>query len=193
MLDADDVEIIVLGVLTEDLKAELRSEKVKFNEKLPLGVMIEVPAAAAITDLLVKEVDFLSIGTNDLIQYYLAVDRSNEFVAHLYSPLHPSVLRLVKFVIDTAARAGRVVTVCGEMAAHPVSAILLLGFGLREFSMNPIFIPRIKRVLRAVDSRTVRRIVGQAMDLRTAQEVDEFLTEKILARHPHALLLGGGE
>jgi phosphotransferase system enzyme I (PtsI) len=174
-----------------EIKTELRAEKVRFDERLPLGVMIEVPAAAALTDLLVREVDFLSIGTNDLIQYYLAVDRSNEFVSHLYKPLHPSVLRLVRFIIETAVRAGRGVTVCGEMAADPLSALILLGFGLREFSMNPIFIPRIKRVLRAVEFRTVRRIVDQAMNLRTAQEVEEYVTEKILARHPDAFLKGG--
>jgi len=184
-------ELGEVKLMFEEIKAELRAEKVRFDEKIPLGVMIEVPAAAALTDLLVKEVDFLSIGTNDLIQYYLAVDRSNEFVSYLYKPLHPSVLRLVKFIIETAVRAGRRVTVCGEMAADPLSALILLGFGLREFSMNPIFIPRIKRVLRAVEFRTVRRIVSQAMDLRTAQEVEEFVTEKILARHPQAFLKGG--
>lgn len=186
-------EVGEVKLLVEEIKAELRAEKVRFDQRIPLGVMIEVPAAAALTDLLVKEVDFLSIGTNDLIQYCLAVDRSNESVAYLYKPLHPSVLRLVKFIIETAVQAGRRVTVCGEMAADPLSALILLGFGLREFSMNPIFIPRIKRMLRAVEFRTVRRIVAQAMDLRTAQEVEEFVTEKILARHPHAFLKGGAE
>ncbi|HEX9903124.1 MAG TPA: phosphoenolpyruvate--protein phosphotransferase, partial [Acidobacteriota bacterium] len=186
-------EVGEVKLMFEEIKAELRAEKVRFDQRIPLGVMIEVPAAAALTDLLVKEVDFLSIGTNDLIQYCLAVDRSNEFVAYLYKPLHPSVLRLVKFIIETAVQAGRRVTVCGEMAADPLSALILLGFGLREFSMNPIFIPRIKRMLRAVEFRTVRRIVAQAMDLRTAQEVEEFVTEKILARYPHAFLKGGAE
>jgi phosphotransferase system enzyme I (PtsI) len=186
-------EVGEVKLLVEEIKAELRAEKIRFDQRIPLGVMIEVPAAAALTDLLVKEVDFLSIGTNDLIQYCLAVDRSNESVAYLYKPLHPSVLRLVKFIIETAVQAGRRVTVCGEMAADPLSALILLGFGLREFSMNPIFIPRIKRMLRAVEFRTVRRIVAQAMDLRTAQEVEEFVTEKILARHPHAFLKGGAE
>jgi phosphotransferase system enzyme I (PtsI) len=186
-------EVGEVKLLFEDIKTELRAKKVRFDERIPLGVMIEVPAAAALTDLLVKEVDFLSIGTNDLIQYCLAVDRSNEFVAYLYKPLHPSILRLVKFIIETAVQAGRRVTVCGEMAADPLSALILLGFGLREFSMNPIFIPRIKRMLRAVEFRTVRRIVARAMDLRTAQEVEEFVTEKILARHPHAFLKGGAE
>ncbi len=184
-------EVGEVKLLLEEIKAELRADKIRFDERIPFGVMIEVPAAAAMTDLLLREVDFLSIGTNDLIQYYLAVDRSNEFVSHLYKPLHPAVLRLVRFIIHTAVRAGKGVTVCGEMAAEPLAALILLGFGLREFSMNPIFIPRIKRVLRAVEFRTVRRIVAQAMNLRTAQEVEEYVTEKILVRHPHAFLRGG--
>jgi len=152
--------------------------------------MIEVPAAAAITDLLVKEVDYLSIGTNDLIQYYLAVDRSNEFVSYLYKPLHPSVLRLIRFIIEAAHREKKDVTICGEMAADPLSAIVLLGFGLRKFSMNPIFIPRIKKVLRSVEHKTVQRIIRQAMNLKTAQEIEEYIIEKILVRHPDAFLMG---
>jgi phosphotransferase system enzyme I (PtsI) len=152
--------------------------------------MIEVPAAAAITDILVKEVDYLSIGTNDLIQYYLAVDRSNELVSYLYKPFHPSVLRLIKFVIQTALREGKDVTVCGEMAADPVAAMVLLGFGLRKFSMNPIFIPRIKQVLRSVDLRTVEKVVDEALSLKTAQDVEEHIIEQILIKHPRAFLTG---
>ncbi|MBN2199771.1 MAG: phosphoenolpyruvate--protein phosphotransferase [Candidatus Aminicenantes bacterium] len=186
-------EVGEVKAMIEEVKGDLRSRRVKFDDKIPLGVMIEVPAAAAIADLLVKEVDFISIGTNDLIQYYLAVDRSNEFVAHLYKPLHPSVLRLLKFIIDKADGAGCRVAVCGEMAAEPLSGLVLLGLGLREFSMNPIFIPRIKKVLRSVERRFVQRIIGQALGLRTAQDVEEFVIEKILARHPRAFLLSGGE
>ncbi|MEW5900444.1 MAG: phosphoenolpyruvate--protein phosphotransferase, partial [Acidobacteriota bacterium] len=132
-------EIGEVKLIFDEIKEELEKERVRFDRQIPLGVMIEVPAAAAITDILVKEVDFLSIGTNDLIQYYLAVDRSNEFVSYLYKPFHPSVLRLIKFVIQTALREGKSVTVCGEMAADPLSALVLLSFGLRHFSMNPIF------------------------------------------------------
>lgn len=186
-------EVAEVKMMIDEVKGDLRSRRVKFDDAIPLGAMIEVPAAAGIADILVKEVDFISIGTNDLIQYHLAVDRSNEFVAHLYKPLHPSVLRLVKFIIDKANGAGCRVAVCGEMAAEPLSGLILLGLGLREFSMNPIFIPRIKKALRSVEQRAVRRIVGQAIGLRTAQEVEEFVMEKILARHPHALLLSGGE
>jgi len=150
--------------------------------------MIEVPAAAALADIVAPEVDFFSIGTNDLIQYYLAVDRSNEYVSYLYKPLHPAVLRLIKFVIETALRAGKDVALCGEMAADPLSAIVLLGFGLRTFSMNPIFIPRIKKALRSVNLKTVQRVVRKAMALRTAQEIEEFLIEKLLIKHPEVFL-----
>jgi len=184
-------EIGEIKILFAEVKEELRAEKISFDPHVPLGIMIEVPAAAALTDIFVKEVDFLSIGTNDLIQYYLAVDRSNEFVSYLYKPLHPAVLRLLRFVIETAVREGKEVAICGEMAADPLSAIVLLGLGLRRFSMNPIFIPRIKKSLRAVEARTVRRVVHQALTLKSAQEVEEFLIEKLLVRYPEAFLMMG--
>lgn len=183
-------EIEEFKIIFREVKEELKKDRVKFDENIPVGVMIEVPAAAAITDILVKEVDYLSIGTNDLIQYYLAVDRSNEFVSYLYKPLHPSVLRLIKFIIDTAQREGKEITVCGEMAAEPLSAIVLLGVGLRKFSMNPIFIPRIKKVLRSVEYKSVKRVVQEAMNLKTAQEIEEYIIEKILVKHPKAFLMG---
>jgi phosphotransferase system enzyme I (PtsI) len=183
-------EIGEVKALFEEVKRELDRERAKFDRQIPLGVMIEVPAAAAITDVLVKEVDYLSIGTNDLIQYYLAVDRSNEYVSYLFKPLHPSVLRLVRFIIQTALREGKEVTVCGEMAADPLCALVLLGFGLRTFSMNPIFIPRIKKTLRSVELRTVEKVVEEAMNLKTAQDVEEAIIERILVKHPKAFLLG---
>jgi phosphotransferase system enzyme I (PtsI) len=183
-------EIQEVKILLQEVKDELKAKRIKFDEKIPLGIMIEVPAAAAITDLLVKEVDYLSIGTNDLIQYYLAVDRSNEFVSYLYKPLHPSILRLIKFIIETAHKEGKEITVCGEMAADPLSAIVLLGFGLKKFSMNPIFIPRIKKALRSVEHKTVKRVIQKAMTLKTAQEIEECIIENILAKHPKAFLMG---
>jgi phosphotransferase system enzyme I (PtsI) len=183
-------EVEEAKLLLREVKDELKAKRIKFDEKIPLGVMIEVPAAAAITDLLVKEVDYLSIGTNDLIQYYLAVDRSNEFVSYLYKPLHPSVLRLLKFIIEAANKEGKEITVCGEMAADPLCAIALLGLGLKKFSMNPIFIPRIKKALRSVEHKTVKRVIQKAMTLRTAQEIEECIIENILAKHPKAFLMG---
>ena len=184
-------EIAEVKATYAEVKAELRRERVKFDEAAPLGAMIEVPAAAALTDILVKEVDFLSIGTNDLIQYYLAVDRSNEFVSYLYKPLHPAVIRLLQSVIQAALREGKEVTVCGEMAADPLMALVLLGFGLRSFSMNPIFIPRVKKALRSIACRTAERAVEEALRFRTAQEVEEHMIERILVKHPEAFLMVG--
>jgi len=183
-------EVVELKLLLNEVKEELQTKKIKFDHNILLGVMIEVPAAATITDLLIKEVDYLSIGTNDLIQYYLAVDRTNELVSYLYKPLHPSILRILKFIIETAQREGKEITVCGEMAADPLSAIVLLGFGLKSFSMNPIFIPRIKNSLRSVEFKTIQRVVQEAMNLKTAQEIEEYILERILAKHPKALLMG---
>jgi phosphoenolpyruvate-protein phosphotransferase (PTS system enzyme I) len=183
-------EVVDVKDIFEDVKEELRRKGEAFDEKVPLGVMIEVPAAAALTDLILKDVDYVSIGTNDLIQYFLAVDRSNEFVSYLYKPLHPAVLRLIRSVIQAARRAEKDVAVCGEMAADPLSAIVLLGFGLRTFSMNPIFIPRIKKALRSVEGRTAEKIVEETLKLRSAQEIEEYVTEEILLRHPQVFLTG---
>jgi phosphotransferase system enzyme I (PtsI) len=183
-------EIEEVKMLFREIQQELKKEGVPFDENIPLGVMIEVPAAAALTDILVKEVDYISIGTNDLIQYYLAVDRSNELVSYLFKPLHPSVLRLIKFILDTAHRENKDVTVCGEMAADILSSIVLLGLGLRKFSMNPIFIPRIKNVLRSVEQKTAKEVVEEALMLKTAQEIEECVIERILLKHPKAFLMG---
>ncbi len=183
-------EIKEVKLLIEEVKRELRQKNIPYDENIPLGVMIEVPAAAALTDILIKEVDYISIGTNDLIQYYLAVDRSNELVSYLFKPLHPSVLRLIKFIIDIAQGENKEVTVCGEMAADTLSAIVLLGLGLRKFSMNPIFIPKIKNVLRSVKYKTAEEVVREAMMLKTAQEIEECVIERILFKHPKAFLMG---
>jgi len=182
-------EIFEVKMLLEEVKDDLRRSKERFDERIPLGTMIEVPAAAAMADHLLREVDYLSIGTNDLIQYYLAVDRSNEFVSYLYKPLHPAVLRLIRSVIQAAVKAGKEVTVCGEMAADPLSALVLFGFGLRKFSMNPIFIPRIKKALRSIELGTVEKAVAEAMGFRSSQEIEEYMIEKILIKHPKVFLM----
>ncbi len=183
-------EVLDVRDIFEDVKRELRRTGAAFDEKIPIGVMIEVPAAAALADVLLKEVDFVSIGTNDLIQYILAVDRSNEFVTHLFKPFHPSVLRLIRSVIEAAGKAGKDVVVCGEMAADTLGAIVLLGFGLRTFSMNPIFIPRIKKALRSIECKTAERIVEETIKLRSAREIEEYVTEEVLLRHPEVFLTG---
>jgi phosphotransferase system enzyme I (PtsI) len=183
-------EVVDVKDIFEDVKKELRRKGEAFDERIPLGVMIEVPAAAALTEIMLREVDFVSIGTNDLIQYILAVDRSNEFVSYLYKPFHPAVLRLIRSVIQAARKADKDVVVCGEMAADPLSAIVLLGFGLRTFSMNPIFIPRVKKALRSVECRTAEKIVEETLKLRSAQQIEEYLIEEVLLRHPQVFLTG---
>ena len=183
-------EVLEVKEIFEDVKGELRRKGEAFDETIPLGIMIEVPAAAALADLMLKEVDFISIGTNDLIQYYLAVDRSNEFVSYLYKPFHPAVLRLIRSVIQAARKAEKDVIVCGEMAADTLSAIVLLGFGLRTFSMNPIFIPRIKKALRSIECGTAEKIAEETLKLRSAQQIEEYVVEEILVRHPQVFLTG---
>ncbi len=182
-------EIEEVKWMLREVKRDLEKKGIDYDKNIPLGIMIEVPAAAALADLFVKEVDYISIGTNDLIQYYLAVDRSNELVSYLYKPLHPAVLRLIHFIIRTVQKEGKEITVCGEMAADPLAAIILLGFGLRKFSMNPIFIPRIKKVLRSVEYSQVKELVTKAITLKTAQEIEEFLIERILVKYPKAFLM----
>ncbi|RPI99497.1 MAG: phosphoenolpyruvate--protein phosphotransferase [Candidatus Aminicenantes bacterium] len=183
-------EVLEVKEIFEGVKRELRSKGEAFDEKILLGIMIEVPAAAALADLMLKEVDFVSIGTNDLIQYYLAVDRSNEFVSYLYKPFHPAVLRLIRSVIQAARKAEKDVIVCGEMAADTLSAIVLMGFGLRTFSMNPIFIPRIKKALRSIECATAEKIAEETLKLRSAQQIEEYVIEEILLRHSQVFLTG---
>ncbi|GHT83180.1 phosphoenolpyruvate-protein phosphotransferase [Betaproteobacteria bacterium] len=145
---ADEIDQTL--VLIEKAKAALREEKLKFNEDLPVGGMVEIPAAALALGMLTPRLSFLSIGTNDLIQYTLAIDRANELVVHLYDPLHPAVLRLIAGTIAYATKAELPVSVCGEMAGNPAYTLLLLGMGLRSFSMHPAHILEIKQqVLRA--------------------------------------------
>jgi len=182
-------EVMELKDVLNEVKSELRSAGVPFDEDIPVGAMIEVPGAAVIIEELIQELDFVSIGTNDLIQYHLAVDRGNESVSYLFKPHHPAVLRLLAKVIKTVNQAGKEVAVCGEMAADPLSAIILLGLGLRNFSMNPIFIPKVKKALRAVEAKTAEEAVVEAIKLKTSAEVEEFMIEAILRKHPEAFLM----
>jgi phosphoenolpyruvate-protein phosphotransferase (PTS system enzyme I) len=163
----------------EQVARRLRRRGARLPESLPpLGAMIEVPAAALAADALAAEADFLAIGTNDLIQYTLAIDRSDEQVAHLYDPLHPAVLRLVQFAIEAAARRGIPISVCGEIAGEPRYTALLLGLGLRDLSMSPQNIPRVKQRIRSLDmvaaTRRAAAIMDQAEANRIAALLDDF-------------------
>jgi phosphotransferase system enzyme I (PtsI) len=159
--------------------AELDREGVAYVKDIEVGVMIEVPSAAMTADLLAKETDFFSIGTNDLIQYSLAVDRTNEKVAYLYEPAHPAVLRMIKNIIEAAHSNNIRVGMCGEMASDPVFALILLGFGLDEFSMPSLAIPQMKYLIRSFSAADARNIAHEALSLSTAKEVEAFVQDKI--------------
>lgn len=161
--------------ILREVRQELAKEGVPMAEKVEVGAMIEVPSAAMTCDLLAKEVDFFSIGTNDLIQYALAVDRVNEKIAYLYEPTHPAILRLIKQIIDVGHAAKIPVGMCGEMAGEPPLSLLLLGMGLDEFSTSPVQVPLVKRVIRSVEYSFAKSVVEQVMTLRTSKEVEAFL------------------
>jgi phosphotransferase system enzyme I (PtsI) len=160
----------------DDTAAQLAAEGVEHSRRFPLGAMIEVPAAALIADRIAREVDFLSIGSNDLIQYSLAVDRGNEHVAHLYQPVHPAILRMVRLVVDGAAAAGIPVSLCGEMAGDPELCPLLLGLGLRRLSVAPRILPEIKARIRTLDAAPLAGLAEEALAAASAEEVRALLT-----------------
>ncbi|MEW6008685.1 MAG: phosphoenolpyruvate--protein phosphotransferase [Candidatus Omnitrophota bacterium] len=165
--------------LLDECKRELKKEKKAFDENIEVGAMIEVPSAALTCDILAREVNFFSIGTNDLIQYSLAVDRSNEKVAYLYEPAHPAVLRLIKTIIDTAHRANIWVGMCGEMAGEPTFAITLLGMGLDEFSVSTIALSAVKRIIRSVSFKEAKEIANTVLTLSNAKDVQDFTNSKL--------------
>ncbi len=167
-------EVREAKAVLEEVKAELRSEKISFDEAVKVGIMVEIPSAAVTADIIAKEVDFFSIGTNDLCQYSLAVDRMNPRVSKLYQPLHPGILRLIKNVIDASHRYGKFTGMCGEMAGSAEAAVILLGLGLDEYSMNAASIPVIKNILRKVSYEQAKEIAGHAMELETPEEVLEY-------------------
>jgi phosphotransferase system enzyme I (PtsI) len=170
--------------IIEDVKSQMAEASIDHNAKLPVGVMIEVPAAALMADHFAREADFLSVGTNDLIQYLLAVDRTNENVAHLYQPLHPAVLRTLADLVRVSEAAGVPLEVCGEMAANPVQAIALLGLGVRTLSLVPSSIPLIKNAIRSVEISHVTSLLNDAMKLSSAGEVEELLTRQLSLQAP---------
>jgi phosphotransferase system enzyme I (PtsI) len=165
-------------------RQELLSEGIACGENVEIGVMIETPSAVLIADLLAKEVDFFSVGTNDLIQYCLAIDRGNEHVAYLYEPMHPAVLQALLRVCEAAEKAGIEVGMCGEMAGEDIYSLVLIAIGFRELSMNAANISRVKRVMRQVELAEVKEILDRLLSLATAEEVVTALEEEMHERYP---------
>jgi phosphotransferase system enzyme I (PtsI) len=164
-------ELRAVKAIVDDVKMELRTAGVDFDEQIKLGIMIEMPSAALTADLLAKECDFFSIGTNDLIQYTMAVDRVNEYVSYLYEPLHPALMRLIAMVVDAATAAAIPVTVCGEMAGEPMIASILVGLGIRELSMSAVSIPEVKDAVRQMALEDTQRLVARVRTVSTSAEV----------------------
>ena len=175
-------EVKQANAMLDECKEELTAEGKEFNKDIKVGIMIEVPAAAVISPILAKYVDFFSIGTNDLCQYTLAVDRMNESIGSLYQPLHPGVLRLIKHLIDASHEQGKFTGMCGELASDPVATMILLGLGLDEFSMTASSIPLIKNILRSVSKAECEEIANKALTMDTAEEITAYAKSVLIEK-----------
>ena len=172
-------EVYKANEILDEAKRELASKNIPFNKNIKVGIMIEVPSAAVISDILIDEVDFFSIGTNDLIQYTVAVDRLNPTVSNLYSFYNPGVIRLIKKTIDSCLdKKDKFVGMCGEMAADPLAIILLVGLGLHEFSVNASMVLKVKKLISMIDSREAKEIANKVITLKTAKEVEAYLDKE---------------
>jgi len=172
-------EILKIKELLGEAKEELRHEGTPFDRQMELGIMVEVPSAVQLADRFLREVDFLSIGTNDLIQYILAVDRSNRRVADLYEPLHPAVLSALHTTIEAGKKEGKRVGMCGEMAGDPLAALLLLGMGLEEFSMGSLYVPVIKKAIRSISYQAAKSAAEIVLQMDTVGEIKKYLFEQM--------------
>ena len=175
-------EVKQANAMLDECKEELTAEGKEFNKDIKVGIMIEVPAAAVISQILAKYVDFFSIGTNDLCQYTLAVDRMNEAIGSLYQPLHPGVLRLIKHVIDASHEQGKFTGMCGELASDPVATMILLGLGLDEFSMTASSVPLIKNILRSVSKAECEEVANKALTMDTAEEITAYAKSVLIEK-----------
>ena len=175
-------EVKQANAMLDECKEELTAEGKEFNKDIKVGIMIEVPAAAVISPILAKYVDFFSIGTNDLCQYTLAVDRMNEAIGSLYQPLHPGVIRLIKHVIDASHEQGKFTGMCGELAGDPVATMILLGLGLDEFSMTASSIPLIKNILRSVSKAECEEVANKALTMDTAEEITGYAKSVLIEK-----------
>ncbi len=171
-----------------EVMEELRQGRIPFDENIPVGAMIEIPSACMTADLLAREVDFFSIGTNDLIQYTLAVDRVNDHVSYLYEPLHPAVIRCIREVVEAGHRAGLRVSICGEMAGEHAYLWVLLGLGLDEISMNPLSIPRVKKILRMSTVEEARIMFKEISQMTSGSEIERHVRRVMAQRFPKDFL-----
>ena len=164
--------------LLAEAQAELYKEGLEHNPDIEVGIMVEVPSAVWLAPRLIREADFFSIGTNDLIQYLLAADRNNPKVAHLYETLHPAVLSAIAEVVNVARGAGKEVCICGEMASDPIATLLLLGMGLDELSLSPLFIPVVRKLVRESNYHAARHLAHDVLQMATVKEIKGYLIER---------------
>ena len=179
-------EVQAAKQILSEVMNELEADDIPISRDIQTGIMMEVPSATMIADVLAREVDFFSIGTNDLIQYTLAIDRVNEHVSYLYRPLHPAILRMMKDIADAGHGAGIKVSICGEMAGEPLFAMLLVGIGLDELSMNTISVLKVKKIIRTVSAAECRAFADEALSLRTTLDVEKFVVGEMKRRFPDA-------
>ena len=177
-------EIVESKKILREVMNELDQKNIPYNKNIPIGIMIEIPSAVAVSDLLAEHVDFFSIGTNDLIQYTLAIDRVNEHVAYMYQPFHPAIIRMLNQVVISAKRRGIGVYICGEMAGDPLCIPIMLGLGIEELSMNPPNIPFMKKVIRSVSMKDIKSAFQGILKLDTALKVKDYLTDIMLRWFP---------
>jgi phosphotransferase system enzyme I (PtsI) len=177
-------EVFQIKEIIEEIKAEFTKKNIPFRRDIKIGLMIEIPSAALIADKLAKWVDFFSVGTNDLIQYTLAIDRANEKVSYLYRPLHPAIIKLLSIVIKAGIDNGIPVTVCGEIAGDPISMVVLLGMHYSSLSMNAVAIPLIKNIIRSFSLSEAEMIVNEVMRQHTAKEAEEYILEQLTHKFP---------
>jgi phosphotransferase system enzyme I (PtsI) len=181
------LELRQCKMILAEVKEDLEDEGIPFNRDLPVGTMIEVPSAAVMAEQLAREVKFFSIGTNDLIQYTLAADRTNQAVASLYNPGDPAVLRLIDIVVQAARKHGIDVNVCGEMSGEPMYALVLVGLGLRQLSLAPHHIPEIKKVIRSLAIPEAEQVAREVLRMETARDVNNYLREQTRRYVPEML------
>jgi phosphotransferase system enzyme I (PtsI) len=175
-------EVARANELLAEAKKSLDSEGINYDKKIEVGVMIEIPSAALMSREIAKHVDFLSIGTNDLTQYLLAVDRTNELVANMFEEFHPAVLRTIKLIIDSGHDAGIKVAMCGEMAGNPMATVMLLGMGLDEFSAVSSMLPVLKKIIRATNYKSARKFARQLLKMDSADEIKKMLADYLKTR-----------